>query len=231
MEQINSEPLISHVINQVVHSKYAKNIVVATTQKKEDDKIEEYLRNKSILVFRGSENDCLDRYYHCAKLYDFKIIVRITCDNPLIDPTLVDDAIGIFINGKHDYVTNCKPRSLPQGTEVEIFSFKVLENAWKNSKKPSEREHVTPYFYNNPKKFKIFNIKNEINLSNYRWTVDRESDLVFVKIIYQKIKKTPILMKDILKLLEDEPKLIKINEKHIVDEGYLKSINDEKKEV
>ena len=126
MEQINSEPLISHVINQVVHSKYAKNIVVATTQKKEDDKIEEYLRNKSILVFRGSENDCLDRYYHCAKLYDFKIIVRITCDNPLIDPTLVDDAIDVFINGKHDYVTNCKPRSFPQGTEVEIFSFKVL---------------------------------------------------------------------------------------------------------
>jgi spore coat polysaccharide biosynthesis protein SpsF len=231
MELINSEPLIFHVINQVRYSKYAKNIVIATTQNKEDDKIEEYLKKKSNQIFRGNEKDCLDRYYQCAKLNDFKTIVRITCDNPLIDPTLIDDAIDIFINNKYDYVTNCKPRTYPQGTEVEIFSFTALENAWKHSKKISEREHVTPYFYNNPEKFKIFNIENDTNLSHFRWTVDRIEDLDFVKIIYEKLKKSPILMKDILKLLFDEPDLIKINEKHVIDEGYLQSITNEKKEI
>ena len=231
MELINSEPLIFHVINQARHSKYAKNIVIATTQNKEDDVIEEYLKGKSNHIFRGNEKDCLDRYFQCAKLHSFKIIVRITCDNPLIDPTLIDEAIDIFINNKYDYVTNCKPRTYPQGTEVEIFSFTALENAWKYSKKHSEREHVTPYFYNNPEKFKIFNIKNDSNLSNLRWTVDRVEDLDFVKTIYAKLKKSPILMNDILKLLIDEPNLVKINEKHMIDEGYLQSITNEKNKI
>ncbi len=231
MKLINSEPLIFHVINQVSYSKYAKNIVIATTKNKEDDIIEEYTSKNKIRIFRGSELDCLDRYYECAKLYGFKIIVRITCDNPLIDPTLIDDAIDVFVNNQYDYVTNCKPRTYPQGTEVEVFSFSALENAWKNSKKPSEKEHVTPYFYNNQDKFQIFNIENDSDLSRYRWTVDGEKDLEFVKIIYSKIKKSPILMKDILQLLIDEPNLIKINEKYVIDEGYLKSVIDEKNKI
>ena len=231
MELIDSKPVIAHVIDQVSHSKYGKNIVVATTQNKEDDKIEKYLRGKLIPVYRGSEKDCLDRYYQCAKLHNFKIIIRITCDNPLIDPILIDDGIEVFINNTYDYVTNCKPRTFPQGTEVEIFSFTALENAWKCSKKSSEREHVTPYFYKNSEKFKIFNIENDTNLSNFRWTIDRKEDLDFVKIIYAKFKKSPILMNDILKLIIDEPDLIKINEKHVIDEGYLQSIINEKNEI
>ena len=231
MKLINSEPLISHVINQVSHSKYAKNIVIATTQNNEDDVIEKYLNENKIKKFRGSDLDCLDRYYKCAKFYDFKIIVRVTCDNPLIDPTLIDDAIDVFVNNQYDYVTNCKPRTYPQGTEVEVFSFSALENAWKNSKKPSEKEHVTPYFYNNQDKFQIFNIENDSDLSRYRWTVDGEKDLEFVKIIHSKIKKSPILMKDILQLLIDEPNLIKINEEYVMDEGYLKSVINEKNKI
>ena len=231
MKLINSIPMIFHVTNQISHSRYSKNIVIATTKNNEDDIIEKYLKEKNIQVFRGNDLDCLDRYYECAKLYNFNIIVRITCDNPLIDPTLIDDAIDVFVNNQYDYVTNCKPRTFPQGTEVEVFSFKALEKAWQEAKKLSEREHVTPYFYNNLNKFQIFNVTNENDLSRYRWTVDTKEDLEFVKTIYSKIKKSPILMKDILQLLKEQPNLRKINESHIIDEGYLQSLNNEKNKI
>jgi spore coat polysaccharide biosynthesis protein SpsF len=222
------KPLIFYVIEQLKSSKLCDKIVIATTKLKDDEIIVDFAKNNDIAFFRGSTEDCLDRYYNCAKTFGFSTIVRITCDNPLIDPTLVDDAIKLFNSGYFEYVTNCRPRSFPQGTEVEVFSFSALEKAWNEAKKPSEREHVTPYFYNNPDKFRIFTIKNAEDISNLRWTVDRKEDLEFVRIIVSKIKKTPILMKDILQLIKNEPSLIKINKNYIMDEGYLKSLEVDK---
>ncbi|NDB52386.1 MAG: acylneuraminate cytidylyltransferase, partial [Nitrosopumilaceae archaeon] len=131
--------------------------------------------------------------------------------------------------GNYDYVTNCKPRSFPQGTEVEVFSFSALERAWKEASKPSEREHVTPYFYNNPEKFRIFNIVNQKNISNLRWTVDRISDLEFVRALVLRMRKSPILMKDVLQVLENEPDLVNLNKDYTMDEGYIKSLESDRK--
>ena len=225
----DDNPVIFYVIKQLKESELCNKLVVATTCLKEDDKIVDFVKKIGITFFRGSTEDCLDRYYECAKKFGFSTIVRITCDNPLIDPTLVDDAIKLFNSEKYDYVTNCRERTFPQGTEIEIFSFSALEKAWKEAKKISEREHVTPYFYNNPDQFKIFNIRNNENLSHLRWTIDRKEDLEFVKKIVSKIKKSPILMSDILKLLKMEPELININKGYVMDEGYLKSLKEDQK--
>lgn len=222
-------PIIEHVVKQLKQSKLCNQIVIATTTQNEDEKIVDFARKNEIPYFRGSIEDCLDRYYQCAKTFSSSIIVRITCDNPLIDPTLIDEAIMIFKSGDYDYVTNCKPRTFPQGTEVEVFSFNALKKAWNEAKKPSEREHVTPYFYNNPDKFRIFNITNQENISNLRWTVDRKEDLEFVRIVVSKIKKSPILMIDILQLLKKEQHLKDINKNFIMDEGYLTSLENDKK--
>ncbi len=221
--------VLYYVIKQISQSKLCDKLVIATTTLPEDEKIVEFAKNTNILYFRGSVDDCLDRYYQCAKELSLSTIVRITCDNPLIDPTLVDDAISFYKSNSYDYVTNCRERTFPQGTEVEIFSFSALQIAWNEAKKHSEREHVTPYFYNNPDKFKIFNITNYKNISNLRWTVDRREDLDFVKAVISKIKKSPILMTDILQLLEREPDLTKINNNYIMDEGYAKSLETDKK--
>lgn len=220
--------VIGQVVKQLKQSKLCNNIIIATTTLSEDYEIIAFAKMNTIPYFRGSVEDCLDRYYQCAKSFSSSVIVRVTCDNPLIDPTLVDDAITLFKSGNYDYVTNCKPRSFPQGTEVEVFSFSALETAWNKAKKPSEREHVTPYFYNNPDKFRIFTIKNNENISNLRWTIDRKEDLEFVRIIVSKIKKSPILMTDILQLLKKEPDIIQINRNHMVDEGYLRSLEIDK---
>jgi len=204
-------PVLHYVLKQLQSSKLLEKLVVATTILDEDDIIEDYGKNLDVDVFRGNANDVLDRYFNCAKKFSFSTIVRITSDNPLIDPTIVDDMIKKFILNSYDYLTNAHVRTFPYGTEVEIFSFKALEKAWKNSIKPSEREHVTPFFYDNPQLFKNHNEENSKNISNLRWTVDKETDFLLVKLIVSKIKKRPILMGDILNLFSKEPKLLEIN--------------------
>jgi len=217
-------PLLYYVINQLKYSKLIDRIIIATTCLPEDDVIIKMANEMKVQTFRGSTNDLLDRYYKCAKEFSLINIVRITSDNPLIDPTLVDQVVEKYLEGSFDYVTNFIPRTFPQGTEAEIFSFATLETAWKEAKKPSEREHVTPYFYNNPEKFKIFKITHRENLSKLRWSVDHKPDLELVRSIVSKIQKRPILMKDIIALLENEPKLVNINKDYVMDEGSQKSL-------
>lgn len=207
----DKNPSLYYVITQLQNCKSFTKIIVATTDLKEDDRIEEFANGLKIQCYRGSSKDVLDRYYQSAKKFSLSVIVRITADNPLIDPTLVDHIIDRFNSGNFDYVSNAHIRSFPFGTEVEVFSFNALENAWKNAKTDYEREHVTPYFYNNPSIFRTFDVTYTENLSHLRWTVDKIEDLKLVKQIISKLKKRPILMADILELLNKEPDLLKIN--------------------
>jgi spore coat polysaccharide biosynthesis protein SpsF len=223
----DSNPLLYYVISQLHNSKFLEKMVIATTTNTDDDKIFNYSKNQNIDCFRGDEIDVLDRYYQCAKKYSFSTIIRIPSDKPLIDPIIMDKMIEIFNLNSFDYVTNFLPLTFPSGTEVEIFSFQALEIAWKKAKLPSEREHVTPYFYNNKNKFKIFNHENKTDLSNFRYAVDRDVDLKLVKLLISRIKKRPILLKDILNQFKIDPKLIDINKDVNYYEGYEKSQNED----
>ena len=229
MELVDEEnPAIYYTINQLKKSKFLENIIIATTKNKEDDKIVEFSKKFNMKIFRGDSSDVLARYYDCAKYFSLSSILRITADCPLIDPLIVDKGISKFLENKYDYVTNTFPRTFPDGNETEIFSFSALELAYKNSILPSEREHVTPYFRNNKEKFKICNFSYFQNISNLRWTLDYEVDLKLIKIIVSKISKRPIHLEDILKLLKNEPNLIKINKNHKPNEGYFKSLIEDK---
>ena len=212
--------MIDYVINQLKHSKLHDEIVVATTNLKQDDVIFDYVTNRNILCFRGDEKNVLERHYQCAKKYAFSTIVRIPSDKPLIDPTIVDFIIEKFQSNSYDYISNFSVDmnddnrfipSYPSGTEVEIFSFAALENTWKNATSGYDKEHVTPYIYSHLEKFNIFTIKSERNLSQFRWALDYENDLKLIRAIISKIQKRPILMNDILELFEEEPDLTKIN--------------------
>lgn len=206
-------PVLNYVITQLQNCKLLEKTIVATTDLKEDDKIEEFVNDIKIDCFRGNSKDVLDRYYQCAKKFAISTIVRITADNPLIDPILVDNVIQKFRSGNFDYVSNAHIRSFPFGTETEVFSFNALECAWKNAKTDHERGHVTSYFYNNSDTFRTFDMINTENISNLHWTIDKIEDLELVREIVSKIKKRPILMTDILELLHNEPELNKISSK------------------
>jgi spore coat polysaccharide biosynthesis protein SpsF len=215
--------VLDYVINQVKYSKKIEKIVVATTDLIEDDSICKYVNLQKIECFRGSSEDVLDRFYQCAKKNSTKTIVRITADNPLIDPNIIDMVIQEYENNKFDLVTNTLNRTFPYGTEVEVFSFESLEKAWKNAKKPSEREHVTPFIRNPENKFILTNIKNEEDMSYLRYTVDKMEDLKLVKEIIKNISTRPILLKDIVKLYQNKSEIFEIN-KDIKHDGYLSSL-------
>ena len=216
--QINNKPMLHYLIKQLEFSKEINEIVIATTTLKEDLEIVKFAKKNNIRFFIGSDDDVLDRYYQCAKEFSFSTIVRITADNPLIDPHIVDKVIRCFKDNTYDYVSNAISRTFPYGTEVEIFSFNALENAWKNACKHSEREHVTSFIYKNKTKFKTFNLTNKIDLSRFRWTIDRPNDLKLVREIISKNNKFPITTEAVLKILKENPDLLKINNKNNINE-------------
>ena len=225
--------ILDCVINQLQSSKEIKNIVIATTDQKEDDVIVEFLKKKRVKYFRGSKQDVLDRYYQCAKKFNFSEIIRITSDNPLVDYEIVDMVVKHFRSNDYDYISIDQPlstfqKTYPSGYNVEVFTFSALENAWKNTKLPSEREHVAPYFYKNKEIFKQTNVENSEDLSRFRCTVDTKYDLELIQKIYSNVKKRPILLSDVIKLFKANPELVKINA-HVKADGYLRSLKEDKK--
>ena len=223
--KVNGEQtVLEHVIKQLSFCKSISKIIVATTNLKQDDVIEELVKKLEIDVFRGDSSDVLDRYYQCAKKFNLDNIVRITSDCPLIDPEIVDKVIRKYEIEKFDYVTNTLIRTFPIGLDAEIFSFDVLEKTWKNAILPSEREHVTPFIRNKKMDFSVGNIEHEEDLSKIRVGLDRKEDYELIKIIVNEFEKRPILLQDIIKLFENKPELMRINEEIQHDEGMKKSL-------
>ena len=218
MMDICGKSVLLHIIDRLKACELLDDIVIATTISDKDDVIFNAVSNynKSIGLFRGSEENVLERYYLTAKKANAGIIVRITSDDPLIDPFVIDDLIGEFMNDNCDYVSNSLNKTFPLGLDAEVFSFNALERAYHNASHAYEREHVTPYIIENPDQFKLLNVANNIDLSHLRWTLDTKEDFEFINAVYKRIypKKQLFLMDDVLELLEHEPELIDIN-RHI----------------
>ncbi|HHV73352.1 MAG TPA: NTP transferase domain-containing protein [Thermoanaerobacterium sp.] len=218
MKIIMGKPIIEHVVNRVKASKEIDDIIIATTTNKEDDIIIEKAKKLNVKYFRGSENDVLSRYYHAAKENNADIVIRITSDCPLIDPKIIDKIIRTFIETskkeKIDYLSNTIERTYPRGLDVEVFNFETLEKVFKEADKSYQREHVTPYIYENPEIFKIKQIKDNVDYSNYRWTLDTIEDFKVIEIIYENLYKENELfyMEDILKFQKEHHEISKINE-------------------
>ena len=231
LNDIVGKPMLWHVINRVKKAKLIDEIIIATTIEDEDEIIAKWAKNNNLKCYRGSAEDVLDRYYQVAKKNKVDIIVRITSDDPLKDPEIIDKVIKFYLDNRInlDFVSNAIKPTYPEGLDVEVFSFNAFKRAWKEAKKKSEREHVTPYMRDHPDKFRLANIAKEgENLSHLRWTVDYPEDLEFTREVYKRLYKEDkvFLMGDILDLLKKHPELSKINEGHIRYEGYLKSLRE-----
>jgi spore coat polysaccharide biosynthesis protein SpsF len=228
MLNILGKPVLWHVVNRVSKARLIDGVIVATTVNSEDGIIVEFCKSNNILVFRGSENDVLDRYYQCAKKYNIKDIVRITADCPLHDPNVIDMVINEYLKGDYDYVSNTIEYTFPDGLDVEVFSFEALEDTWKNAKLPSEREHVTSYIRKN-EKFKMKNVYSNKKYPIYRCSLDNPEDYEFIKRIYEDIGKDMFYIDDIINYLRGHQELLKINQHIKINEGYLKSLKEDEK--
>jgi len=231
VSQISGKPMLWHIIDRVEKCSNVNSIVVATTTRKEDRVLRELAEKSGAKAYCGSEDDVLDRFYQTAKLQGAEVVVRITADCPLIDPHLIDRMVGYFEDNKDrfDYVGMGTPNHYPDGLDTEVFSFKALEKAWKEAKLKSEREHVTPYIWKNEKLFRIGAVALDKDLSRFRWTVDEERDLRFVREVYKHLYREGQLFatEEILELLSRKPELLDINQGIQRNEGYAKSLKED----
>lgn len=216
LKQVLGKPLLDYEMERLHHVKLAKSLVVATTTAPIDDIIEKHCHQKGYKIFRGSEDDVLDRYMKAAKASHADAVVRISGDCPLIDPAIVDEAINLYLTNYPfvDYVSNTLERTYPRGLDVEVFSFKALEAACRESTSPQEREHVTPYIWRHPETHPQLSLTQNKDESHHRWTVDTHEDLALItKILESLYPVKPQFHKDqIIALLNQHPDWSKINQ-------------------
>jgi spore coat polysaccharide biosynthesis protein SpsF len=228
---VDNKGALELMLERVRRSKQLQKIVVATTSSPSDDRLVDLCKRLGCEYFRGDENDVLERYYQAALAFGpTEAIVRLTGDCPLHDADVIDLVVGEYLKGGYDYVSNTQKYTFPDGLDVEVFSFLVLERVRQEARLKSEREHVTSYIWKHPDMFKIVNVEYEKNLFGKRWTLDEKEDYEFIKHIYKNLyKKKPAFgMKEVLEFLAKHPELEEIN-KHISrNQGYMKSLKEDK---
>ena len=220
--KINDKPILAFIPEFLSFSKNIDKIIVATTKLPEDDKIEELCKNLGIECFRGSETDVLDRFYNCAKSSGADLIVRLTGDNPLLDPTIIDEIIAISKESDCDYATNILHPTYPYGfSSCEVMPFRILKKLNEIATDSMSREHVTFHIRKNPNLYSIKEIKAPQNLErpNWRLSVDYPEDLELMKNIFSNIyEKGSFISYEKLVYYLDNQDIVKINQKYHTQE-------------
>jgi len=219
-------PMLIRVVRRVEKAQHVDHVVVATSNHPLDDPIAALCDRERVSCFRGSLDDVLARYCDAAEAYNADVVVRVTGDCPLIDPRVIDSTVERFWEAQVDYASNLMPRlTFPDGLDVEVFTAAALELASREAKKPSEREHVTPYL-RHAGKFRTAGIEASADLSGHRWTVDEPADLEFVRVIYELLDGlSDFTMDDVLQLLSERPELAEYLRTTVTtNEGYYRSL-------
>ena len=189
LKKIFGITVLKRVINQVRKSKKISKIIVATSKHSTDKKIINFCKKNKIHCISGPLNNVFKRFYSIIVHEDCKSFVRISADSPLLDCSLIDKAITFFNRKRYDIVTNVFPRTFPKGFSVEVINSKIILDFLIRVKKKKHQEHLTSFFYDNYKKFKIKNFYNRINYSSINLSIDNLSDFTRVKNIIKFCKK------------------------------------------
>lgn len=215
MKEVLGKPILEYQIERLKRAKEANELVIATTTNDTDLPIVELCERLGVAYYRGSEEDVLSRYYEAATIFGADIIVRVTSDCPFIDPGVMDEVMGLYINNqdKYDYVSNTLERTYPRGLDTEVFSMAALEKAYREAREQLEREHVTLYMYRRSEQFRLANSSSAVDYCHHRWTIDTPEDFELIKLILQEIY--PINNRftwlDVLNLLNEHPEWVEIN--------------------
>jgi spore coat polysaccharide biosynthesis protein SpsF len=212
---LQERPVLEHVVSRMKLVDLIDEVIIATTDQAQDDILIQVCDRLNVGCFRGSEADVLNRYHSAAIRSKADIVVRITSDCPLIDPAVTRQIIAAFLAQRdaYDYVSNTLQRTYPRGLDTEVFSMAALEQAQHEAKAMPEREHVTPYIWQHPDKFGIYQVTQTPNYSAYRWTLDTLEDLALVTRVFAALYPLdPFFTQDsVLALFAQNPTLQAIN--------------------
>jgi len=217
-----NRPLLHRMLERVLAANTPSAVVVATTHDGADDVIETAAKEAGVACFRGHPTDLLDRHYWAGITFRADVVVKVPSDCPLIDPAVIDRVIGYYAAHADDadFVTNLHPPTYPDGNDVEVIPFRVLETAWIEATQEHEREHTTPFIWERHDRFRIHNVPWECGLnysSTHRWTIDYLEDYQFLAAVYAALwtETRPIFsVADVLSLLDARPDIAALNACH-----------------
>lgn len=211
LADLAGRPMLARVLERLQRARTVDLVGVATSTEPVDDAVVRLCRELEVPVFRGSEEDVLDRYAEAARHFEADVVVRITADCPLVDPAVVDRVVERLHATGSDYASNTLDRTYPQGLDVEAFRRGALEIAAREAREPWERSHVTPFLYRHPERFSLVSVTQEDDASAQRWTVDTPEDLALVQALYDRLGGSDGPWPEVLRLVEEDPALASIN--------------------
>src|SRR6202521_6107103 len=214
LRNLGGQPVLQWTIDALNAATGIDQVVLATSLLPADDVIAKYCGRANIEHFRGSEDDVLDRFYQCAKQYNADIILRLTCDCPFLDPTVISQVVKLREMTNASYASNVDPPSYPDGLDVECFTFAALESAWKEAVRHSDRDCLPQYISRNRHRFKSVNLTCPLpGLANERWVLDTEADYKFCERLVSERKDDTKIMSyvEILSILDKYPEIRNIN--------------------
>ena len=221
MKPIGGIPMIELLLSRLSQAKEVDQVVVATSGDDRNQPLVEHVRKLGYACEQGSENDVLDRFVQAGRVHHADVVVRITGDCPLVDPGLVDEAIRRFKAAEVDYFSNVSPPTYPDGLDIEVCTFKSLEQASQETRKLSDREHVTPYLRESGR-FKTAAMQHSQDLSALRWTVDESADFAVIERVFLYFHpRTDFTWGEVLRLQQHRPDIFNINEHLVRNEGAI----------
>ena len=214
LKKILDKSMLQLMIERVQNSKTIDDIIVATTTSTKDDEIVLLCKNLDINVFRGSDENVLQRVSQAVNTIKGDIIVELTGDCPLVDWNLIDKMVYLYKANNVDYISNCHPYTFPEGFDIEIFSNEKLQWINEHVSDSKVKEHVSLYFYENPNKYKLMNYTCDVNRGHWHLSVDEESDFQVVKNIFENLylKNKKFTVYDVINYLDKHPEIKKIND-------------------
>lgn len=220
LKPVLSQTMLYRMVERVKMAENVGDVVIATTDLPEDRIIEKLCECNGWNCFRGDPLDLLSRHYRAGRKWNADVVIKIPSDCPLIDPRIIDRVIQNYFNNTFDYVSNLHPASYPDGNDVEVMSMDALEYTWVTAHRDFEREHTTPFIWENRDLFKIGNVLWESGLNysmSHRFTLDYPEDYEFILKVFERLYpvKPAFSLEDILQLLAEDPSLRAINEKYI----------------
>ena len=227
---LGEDTLLGIHLERLKKSKAIDDCIVATTQEEGSEKIIDIASDKGALVYQGSLEDVLDRFYQAAIPHRPTHVVRVTSDCPLIDPELIDKVVKEAVKGGYDYYANILVEDFPDGQDIEVCTFEALEKAWKEAKSKVYREHVTPFIRNNSSfrggmMFKSGNYPAPANYNHVRMTVDEPLDLEVLQWLVGELGLDKDWLTYTKHMLANEDKLANATIQR--NEGYLKSLKED----
>lgn len=203
---------LEHCVERTRACAAIDDVVIATTTEARDDVLVAFCAARGWHSSRGSEYDALDRYYQAARAHHATDVVRITSDCPLTDPAVLSGLIAQYRAEGADYASTSLPRpTFPVGVSGEVVRFEVLEQAWNEDRDPIWREHVTPFVYRHPERFRLVGFGADGDWSHHRWTLDTPEDAALLRLIFSQLDSASTRWEDALALVEANPEWSKIN--------------------